>query len=799
MVTQADLGFSDSEDEGEGNRTGAGSKVGATNLAAVVTAATGAALMADELTRAATTFVLVTASLRCGLPHQVHYLLRDLSRLSSSVSCLGTTLGLLAGLAAPGGAAALLYASPGGGECLGIYAVHLSQQLHLPPEPDTESQASEAHVERTALLASVKGWCARLSSDLSTMASPATARVRTPASVSAEAEAARLELSILTAGVLTTLLAPGGGRYCQAFESVGITGVGTHSKALLQLLRVPSAGTGGAMEALCGAPHDPFQTTPPPEEPTEALVLASFRQFWEAKLATRGSMKAATPLAPVLQQAAGAFASLQGFLVSVFAEGEFDLAAGGWRSGPSGVGQALSDLLADRVDKGWDALRTATDGSALTRPVVPPDASVPALAIYSFTTAEPARLLQAAVLDAQLRPDLTGFSADLVVLLAAAALERWHFLVLCSARALLALVLPAVPEGEAARRQAASPLVRQLACLLCAAPSFWCQPALRGDVGQAIQNAAAALLLSSNAPPSAPAVPVPRELTAAVAAKIARLPIFVINLDRRLDRMRRCLLAAEAHELLLLRVTAVDGKAVEAAETGEGRGGGIIPLTDVLDTWDSRLNSTFDHQCQANSRSPFTISERACAASHLRTWRLIHSIRQQLGLGDAALTASVSASQAEQTATYRECLRWHARDDWYLIFEDDAAVNSDLARAHGSFQLAVRRVVQSAPDDFDILYLGWAMPWGRAAISRANEWLLRTNYAWQLHAYVLRGRAVDKLLAHLPVDAPLDNFVARLIHEDKLVAYAVRDKLVNQEGSYSQRQGDSDINHSQRF
>jgi len=49
------------------------------------------------------------------------------------------------------------------------------------------------------------------------------------------------------------------------------------------------------------------------------------------------------------------------------------------------------------------------------------------------------------------------------------------------------------------------------------------------------------------------------------------------------------------------------------------------------------------------------------------------------------------------------------------------------------------------------------------------------------------------------VAAPLDNFVARLIYEDKLVAYAVRDKLVNQEGSYSQRQGDSDINHSQRF
>jgi len=96
------------------------------------------------------------------------------------------------------------------------------------------------------------------------------------------------------------------------------------------------------------------------------------------------------------------------------------------------------------------------------------------------------------------------------------------------------------------------------------------------------------------------------------------------------------------------------------------------------------------------------------------------------------------------------------------------------------------------------LYLGWAIPWGRAAVNRANDWLLRTNYAWQLHAYVLRGRAVERLLASLPVDAPLDNFVARLVHEGKFVAYAVRDRLVNQEGSYHQRQGDSDINHSAR-
>lgn len=42
-----------------------------------------------------------------------------------------------------------------------------------------------------------------------------------------------------------------------------------------------------------------------------------------------------------------------------------------------------------------------------------------------------------------------------------------------------------------------------------------------------------------------------------------------------------------------------------------------------------------------------------------------------------------------------------------------------------------------------------------------------------LHAYVLRGRAVDILLAALPINAPVDNFIAELIHDGRLTAYAV--------------------------
>ena len=54
---------------------------------------------------------------------------------------------------------------------------------------------------------------------------------------------------------------------------------------------------------------------------------------------------------------------------------------------------------------------------------------------------------------------------------------------------------------------------------------------------------------------------------------------------------------------------------------------GGIPLADVALTWDSVLNSRFDTRCTPNPRTPMTPTERACAASHLRVWRMISAIR----------------------------------------------------------------------------------------------------------------------------------------------------------------------------
>lgn len=217
-----------------------------------------------------------------------------------------------------------------------------------------------------------------------------------------------------------------------------------------------------------------------------------------------------------------------------------------------------------------------------------------------------------------------------------------------------------------------------------------------------------------------------------------------------------------------------------------------VPDSDVARMWDSTLNSSFDSYCIANKAQPLTDSERACAASHVLTWRTVQALRAQLGRGSAA-----SSTPLQVPDGFRESLRGH--DDWFLVFEDDASIDAELSAHHGSFHLALQRVMQAAPSDFDILYLGWAIPWKKENKTfKVNDMLLRTSYVWQMHAYVLRGAAVTKLLERLPVDAPLDNFVARLIFEETLVSYAVRTQLVKQEGSYLQRQDESDIRHSGR-
>ena len=107
------------------------------------------------------------------------------------------------------------------------------------------------------------------------------------------------------------------------------------------------------------------------------------------------------------------------------------------------------------------------------------------------------------------------------------------------------------------------------------------------------------------------------------------------------------------------------------------------------------------------------------------------------------------------------------KNDWYLIFEDDADVTNNIGS--DGFQSILNRLIkQKIPSDFDICYLGHVIPKNcNKRFFRGGD-IIEPSYAWCLHAYLLRGKAINILLNNLPINAPVDNFIAQLLFDGTL-------------------------------
>lgn len=112
-----------------------------------------------------------------------------------------------------------------------------------------------------------------------------------------------------------------------------------------------------------------------------------------------------------------------------------------------------------------------------------------------------------------------------------------------------------------------------------------------------------------------------------------------------------------------------------------------------------------------------------------------------------------------------------------LILEDDASIDPHpklkVRHVHPNIKKLIKKdflhrmteIEEKIPSDFDICYLGYT---GKTYKNILKKALVRPQYVWQLHAYLLSPKGAAKLLSYLPVSAPVDNFVAKLIVEKKL-------------------------------
>ena len=222
-------------------------------------------------------------------------------------------------------------------------------------------------------------------------------------------------------------------------------------------------------------------------------------------------------------------------------------------------------------------------------------------------------------------------------------------------------------------------------------------------------------------------------------------------------RFKLFMKSAALNNILAIRVQAVDGNVDD------------ISGADVGATWNSHLNSRFDSSCKADDSLPLSPSERGCAASHIKVWRII----AQFGSSPNIFRSSSVEINAFSLSSLSHQLRVRVRDgnldnSWFIICEDDAKLVSSSLDAN--FLGTISKIVALLPLDCDICYLGHTIPrCAQNEIVSVRKAFFRPSYLWQLHAYMIRPTTARVLLSCVPVAEPVDNFLARLIYEKRIV------------------------------
>lgn len=157
--------------------------------------------------------------------------------------------------------------------------------------------------------------------------------------------------------------------------------------------------------------------------------------------------------------------------------------------------------------------------------------------------------------------------------------------------------------------------------------------------------------------------------------------------------------------------------------------------------------------------------------SHIRAWRLC------LENASVAVEAACASGASEDQ-------RRRAAEQPLLVLEDDAAPTPE-------FVDRLQRAMEALPQDADVLYLGYsqAADWRREVTSE----LVESEYVWTTVGYIVWPAGARKLLSALPVDQPVDNFMATLNAEGDLKAYCVRPKIIRQSDAWNVN---SDVGHS---
>ncbi len=204
------------------------------------------------------------------------------------------------------------------------------------------------------------------------------------------------------------------------------------------------------------------------------------------------------------------------------------------------------------------------------------------------------------------------------------------------------------------------------------------------------------------------------------------IPAIYINLDRRTDRLKHCTAQLNEKFSTLERYSAIEGKYVDTISE---------PRVSLF--YDLQENSRWDKTIKMFRTRRMSAGEIGCCISHRNVWELARSRRYQK----------------------------------VAIFEDDVVVSA-------SFSRKLRRALMQLPSNWDILYLGYINPSGLT--HKVSSMLKKIKFVFGAYAYVLRDTGLRKLIAALPIDRPIDNFLGKLCEEKVLNAYGICPPIAKQ-------------------
>lgn len=220
-------------------------------------------------------------------------------------------------------------------------------------------------------------------------------------------------------------------------------------------------------------------------------------------------------------------------------------------------------------------------------------------------------------------------------------------------------------------------------------------------------------------------------------ASLRGISAVVINLERRPDRWLKAkkTLAKAAPWLPVQRLNAVDGANAPP------------PKRDVTAKWSTaRLAERF-HWYLAKT-IPMSPGERGCCGSHIAAWRIAAKGRKPL-----------------------------------LVIEDDAVALS-------TFTTSLAKALAEAPRGTGAI---WLSSKDRGWPKQVGEVLMEPSFVWTTVGYLIWPHAAKTLLDMLPLDMPVDNFMAYHIQQGTIKAYSVKPAALRQAQTWNVG---SDVPHS---